>query len=85
MRLLRRRRHDGWRMEAPIRMSRYVICNATITSPAPSPGFMAVTGLGPNLRCGHTCKVVNEAPVMQFKCPLGHTFIASPADIREDR
>lgn len=62
---------------------KYVICPETITSPAPNPGFMAWSGLGPNEPCGARCEVVNLGEVMEFRCWRGHTFIASAREVRE--
>ncbi len=62
----------------------YVLCPATITSPAPSPGFMAATGLGPSEPCGCKCEVFRQAPAMDFICPRGHRFVAAPSDIRDE-
>jgi hypothetical protein len=61
---------------------RYVECPATITSPTPSPGALAL-GLRPNMVCGMKCRVVREAPVMTFKCPAGHEFFAGSEDVIE--
>lgn len=53
----------------------HVVCPATITSPAP--GY----GLPPNLPCGLGVPVMQEAEAMDFRCPRGHRFLATPADI----
>lgn len=60
----------------------YAVCREAITSPAPSEGALAL-GLRPNQECGHFCKVVARAPVMQFKCPLGHDFVATDDQLVE--
>lgn len=62
---------------------RYVTCRETISSPAPSPGAVAI-GFTPNMVCGERCDVVTVADEMFFRCPLGHCFIATPADIQTD-
>lgn len=61
-------------------MTDYVPCPVTITSPAPSPGAQAL-GLEPNMACGERCEVWQEASQMEFRCPRGHAFIATPADV----
>lgn len=55
----------------------YVICPETITGPSLSPAMKAI-GLTENMPCGSRCPVVTEAPVMEFRCPRGHVFIATP-------
>lgn len=55
----------------------YVLCPETITSPAPDrPDLWPA-----NLVCGERCEVIYEAPVMDFRCPKGHAFYATPDKI----
>jgi hypothetical protein len=60
--------------------SDYVRCPVTITSPAPTPGALAL-GLEPNMVCGMACHVVREGPLMEFVCPVGHRFVAGTEDV----
>jgi hypothetical protein len=66
----------------------HVTCPATITSPAPSPGFTAATGLGANERCGAQVAVnlPSDFPlagnwVVICRCPHGHQFYAGAKDL----
>lgn len=59
----------------------WVLCTETVTSPAPSPGFMAATGLGPNEPCNAKCEIGLPADVMEVVCPYGHRFLATRSDI----
>ncbi|MDE2104772.1 MAG: hypothetical protein KGL39_46475 [Patescibacteria group bacterium] len=64
-------------------MARYVICPATITSPAPAQGFISATGLGANHPCGNRIDLPDEiadykgdnTPIL-CRCPYGHQFYA---------
>ena len=57
--------------------SPYVVCHATITSPAPPAGFP----LPPSLECGERVPIHGEAALMECVCPRGHRFFAMHADV----
>jgi len=62
--------------------SRFVLCPEKVTSPAPSPGALAL-GLTADMVCGERCTVTHEAPLMWMSCPRGHMFIVGPEAIEE--
>lgn len=57
--------------------SPYVVCHATITSPAPPAGFP----MPANVECGEKVSIYREAAIMDCMCPRGHRFFAMPADV----
>lgn len=63
-------------------MSDYVVCPATVTSPAADPGEPPY--LPPDLPCGEHVAVVMRAAVMEMRCPRGHVFFARLEDIPSD-
>lgn len=55
-------------------MRYYTTCPATITSPAPPEGALAI-GLKANMICGADCLVdAPEGAVVDVRCPYGHQF-----------
>jgi hypothetical protein len=61
---------------------KYVVCPDKITSPWADPNVPPY--MPPNVPCAVKCRVVKEGPVMQFKCGRGHSFMATPEDVRQD-
>lgn len=67
-------------------MSDHVVCREAWLVPESVTPFGEVIGFGPcaglvNEPCNLECPVLNEAEVMQFKCPRGHGFYATPKNI----
>lgn len=57
-------------------MTDKVVCPEKISSPHPMYDWIP-----PNMPCGQEIPVRKEAEAMDFRCPLGHRFIATPKDI----
>lgn len=61
----------------------YVVCPETVTSPNASE--MTNGMLPDNMPCEAHCEVWQEAEVMDFACPRGHRFFATPKQIIRDQ
>lgn len=59
----------------------YVVCPHTIVGPAPTPAQESI-GLRPNEPCSLRSEVVNLAAQMEFRCGRGHSFVATPDDVK---
>jgi hypothetical protein len=59
----------------------YVICREKITSPWASRSY---PWMPDDASCNCRCPVTLSAELMDFRCPLGHRFYATPKDILHD-
>jgi hypothetical protein len=62
-------------------MSEYVVCPYNVTPPVIDERAKRF-GFVPNMPCDTRCEVITEAPVMHFHCARGHSFFATPSDIK---